>query len=540
MYKRATYVGIIATILAVGIIFLFEPTTKDLLYYMLVGVIAYVTFELFLTESDTNAEVETKKENPIKRKENKKYDTSSFSPKVLLETHGSNQHIKDVRLGVNITGASGSGKTESPCYALAKHFAQYQCPGVIHDFKSGELTEIVYPLFKDTDVSFHIFSPIDWNRSVRINPIAPEYIQSEIQLTPIITSFIQNLTGKISSSEAGDYFAKGAASLISAVIWRFKEDFPEKCSWPYVVAFLLAGEHDILGSKVANERLIDFIKESTDAELLGAQFLRSVKNEKEIGSLFGTICSSLSKLVDPVFFYLLSENELSLALNDPSNKSVLSFINTPGVEQSAISPILGTLLECCFQQMSVRHRPQSFIMIDEAPRLKMLDLESRVNTLRSYKVSFTYIMQDIIQAKTQNEGKDYYTKGVQAGLSTQLFGKTNDPISGEYYEKYFPIIQQKTKSKSYAALDLSGSDSRETVGEKDRREVRGFEFFNLKVGQFYLFTGGKHKKIRFKDNSKTMVKELPPPIRSITPEELRAFKTNIVQNAKTCFYQHLL
>lgn len=531
IFKLSRDIGVIFTILAIGVVILFELTHTQLIIVFATAITSYVIVELISSFIGRGKEATDVKDSPRKKKK-KNYK------KVIIEVAGiyPNQQIKDIRLGVSIAGSSGSGKTESPCYAIARHYAQHDCAGIIHDFKDFELTEMIYPLYKNSDVNFHIFAPLHPERSVRINPIDPKYITGPMQLNPLVQSFMLNLGGRENSNDAAVHFAEGAASLITAVIWRFKESFPEKCNWPYVISFLIMADHSSKSHHFG--RLVDFIKESAEATALGSMFLLAINNEREIGSHLGTMSSNLKKLADPAFFYLLSANELDLDINAPNNRSVISFVNTPGIEQTAIAPILASIIEMCFQNMAVRGREPSFAMLDEAPRVKIMSLGSRVATLRSFDISFIYIMQDVInQAKSSSGGKDYLVKEIISNLSTQFFGKANDPESSKYYESFFPIIKEKTTSTSSASNDIFGTEDRKSVGSKDVRKVLAQEFQKLQQGEFYLLTGGEEKKIQFKNYSKNMVRELPPILRpSLTKAEMLEQYNYILQEAKTCFY----
>ena len=533
LFRKSKEVGVIFFILIIALILLLELQLIDIILLVLIASIAYTSIDLFFryfrSTADSSSLEDT--QTAIDYKSKKTY-------RVKLETTSWFSHfIKDVRLGVSITGASGSGKTESPCYALALHYSKYEFSGIIHDFKDFELTEIIYPLFKNTSVKFHIFSPLHPEYSVRINPIDPHYISTPMQLTPLVQSFVLNLTGKSTTNEAAVYFAEGATSLITAVIWRFKESFPDYCNWSYIIAFLLMGNHTT-DPEVPYNNLINFIKISPEAAILGSMFLLSQANEREIGSLMGTMSSSLKKIADPTLFYLLSKNDLNLDINSDENRAIISFVNTPGVEQNAITPILASMIEVCFQNMSIRNRKPSFVLLDEAPRIKIMNLGARVATLRSYGVSFCYIMQDAInQAKSTYDGKDYYVKEIISNLSTQIFGKANDPESAKYYESFFPFVKEKTTSISSAAFDLMGTDQRTSVGSKDKRKVLAHAFLELKQGCFFILSGGKEKKIQFKNYSKTMKKELPPVVdKDLDYKKIKDLYINIIETSKNKFY----
>ena len=85
--------------------------------------------------------------------------------------------IENIKRGASVIGSAGSGKTESVVYGFLKHFQKHSFCGVIHDYKDFEITEMAYPLFRDSDIPFKVIS---FDRIIhRVNPIAPKYLENE-------------------------------------------------------------------------------------------------------------------------------------------------------------------------------------------------------------------------------------------------------------------------------------------------------------------------------------------------------------------------
>ena len=82
-----------------------------------------------------------------------------------------------------------------------------------------------------------------------------------------------------------------------------------------------------------------------------------------------------------------------------------------------------------------------------------------------------------------------------SNLSYQFFGKVNDPETAKYYERFFEIVKNPTRSIS-RGTGLSW-EARITKGEKEVPKRRAQIFFRLKQGEFIVFADGKDKKIRF-------------------------------------------
>ena len=61
---------------------------------------------------------------------------------VTFKTNQGKLQLHNVKRGVSIIGAAGSGKTESVVYGFLQHFQKEEFCGVIHDYKNFELTEM--------------------------------------------------------------------------------------------------------------------------------------------------------------------------------------------------------------------------------------------------------------------------------------------------------------------------------------------------------------------------------------------------------------
>lgn len=475
-----------------------------------------------------------------KRRESIQNSKNPF--RVTLRTTRLPVIIENINAGVSIFAASGGGKSVGPIRSLAQHFAKHKFSGIINDYKNFELTEELYPIFKEEGVELCVFAPHKPTLSVRINLIEPRYIPSEAELNQIVESLLLNLYDDSSKGGNESYFRNGGISLLSATIWAMKEKDPDNCNLPFIMALLLntEGLHeytiDIKGNpiQIPYGRLIKFINSSKRATIVGSHFLSATASNKTTGLIVSSLAQALSKIASPEMFYLLSKDEFHLDINADDNRKVLSLVNNPKKE-NFISPILAMITECCFTQISERNRKPSFILLDEAPTLKLANLGKKVSTLRSYGISFVYCMQDKVQGQVQYDGKEYFIKEILANLSVQFFGKINDPDTGKYYQNYFEMIEkeQRSVSKSDSILFSRANDSRVTTSKKEQAEYRSFEFFKLKPGEFIMFSSGKANNFRFK--YKELPKELPPKKRDLTENELDNFYNKVLERGKEYF-----
>jgi type IV secretory pathway TraG/TraD family ATPase VirD4 len=148
----------------------------------------------------------------------------------------------------------------------------------------------------------------------------------------------------------------------------------------------------------------------------------------------------------------------------------------------------------------------SFVMMEEAPTIRLLNMHRIPATLRSYDISTIYVLQD----KAQNDMLygDKASRTILSNLSYQFFGKANDPETARYYEQFFARVIRPTKSISRAE-DVFKSDTRITRGEREVSKVRSNDFFRLRQGEFISFADGADKRIHFKKPK--LIRQLPEP-----------------------------
>lgn len=448
---------------------------------------------------------------------------------VYFPTNKSNIYIPNVNTGVFIVAGAGSGKTESPIYYLMKHFAEHQFTGVIYDYKNGELSEIAFGLFGDRlkAISLH-----NVNYSYRINPIAPQYIENEIDIENISKSILLNLKGK---DEKEDFFYSAGAGLFAAIILKLRTYHPEYCTLPHAVAFFLSLEELLNADEEENAQpfkpLVDWLKTDSRVMSQASAFLMGIQSTRQTAAVLASLASLLRKIVNLEAFYILSGNEIDLNVNDPEIDIVLSVINEPK-NASALTPLLAAILQTTTSQMMQRNRKQSFVLLDEAPTVKLLNMAKIPATMRSFGVSTVYAIQDISQGYVQYGRDDF--REITSNLGTQILGKSNDPDTAKFNEQYFELVKEKQVSKNLkGGSDLFGSTNSRTISQREVSKVRAFEFTQFTVGQFAFISGGKSQVIKFKkaDINKPHLNR----VRTVSKEDLELHFQKIFDEVKNLF-----
>lgn len=427
--------------------------------------------------------------------------------------------IENVRRGVCVIGAAGSGKTESVIYQLMQHFTRHQFCGIVHDYKDLELTEMLYPLCKAANIPLYTiaFDTLYY----RVNPIAPKYLPNEESVHEVSKVLMENLLEQNLSEAMGSnkFFSDAVEGLLSGLIWNLRTYYPQYCTLPHLIA---------LYQYLNTDGLVKFLHSDITANAMASAFLHGIDSEKQTAGVLSTLANALKKISSRKLFMALSADEVPLDINHPEHKAIIAISNHPKYEIT-FAPIIATVMHTVVKQMSERGRESAFILMEEAPTIKLLHMHRIPATLRSYDITTIYVMQD----KIQNDMLygDKASKAIISNLSYQFFGKANDPDTAKYYERFFEIVKKPTRSVSKDAG--WSSNSRITKGEKEVSKRRADEFFRLRTGEFVAFADGKDKKIRFRVPK--MEKEQPEVPVVYTPKQLQDNFERIHQEVRGMF-----
>jgi type IV secretory pathway TraG/TraD family ATPase VirD4 len=254
-------------------------------------------------------------------------------------------------------------------------------------------------------------------------------------------------------------------------------------------------------------------------------FISGVDSERQTAGVKSTLANAFKKISTQRIFMVLSADEVDLNINHKDNLAVVSVVNNPKIETS-LSPVIATIIHTITKQMSVRKRNPSFLLMEEAATLRLLNMHRIPATLRSYDIATVYVLQDKIQNDMMYG--PMASKAILANLSYQFFGKANDPDTAKYYERFFEIVKQETKSVN-KGYNLN-FDTRVTKGEREVAKTRADVFYGLQQGAFVVLTDGKDKKVQFK--TPKIVRKLPLPGRNLK-EKLQENFEKIHREVKT-------
>ncbi|TXK76369.1 type IV secretory system conjugative DNA transfer family protein [Mesonia sp. K4-1] len=503
IYRLSRYAFIICMVMIMGL--LWYGFKQELFANMVVWVgcpllIINTTLYVFLHRSDQPLHI------------SKKYQ-------VHFSTSGSSFKVDNIKRGVSIIGSAGSGKTESVVYGFLKHLAEKNFSGVIHDYKDFELTEMAYPLFKNSNIPFYVVS---FDQIIhRVNPIAPRYLENEESVYEVSRVLIENLLEQKESGSSGTskFFSDAAEGLMAGLIWKMKSAYPEFCTLPHLIA-----TYQLLDT----ESLIAFLETDPTSRVMASAFISGKDSDRQTAGVKSTLANALKKICTQRIFMALSVDEVPLNVNSSENPAVLMVVNNPKYESSYAS-VIATIIHTVIKQMSVRNRNSSFLLMEEAPTIRLLNMHRIPATLRSYDISTIYVMQDKIQNDMMYGDKA--SKAILSNLSYQFFGKVNDPDTAKYYERFFEIVKKETTSVNRGySLNF---DTRVTTGEREVSKRRADVFFRLKQGEFITYADGKDQKIQFEKNN--IEKDLPDRLNQYSQKDLEDNFRQVYEDVKSIF-----
>ena len=427
--------------------------------------------------------------------------------------------IDNIKRGASIIGSAGSGKTESVVFNFLQHFSKHKFSGVIHDYKNFEITEMAFPLFEKNEIDFKVIS-FD-NIHDRVNPIAPRYMTNEESVNEVARVLIENLLEQRESGSIGTtkFFNDAAEGLIGGLIWKLRTSHPQYCTLPHLIAVY---------QYLNTSSLIAFLSKNTTSRAMADAFISGKDSDRQTAGVKSTLANALKKISTQRIFMALSSDDVPLDINSQEKPLAISVVNNPKYE-TAYSPIIATIIHTITKQMSVRNSNASFLLMEEAPTIRLLNMHRIPATLRSYDITTIYVMQDKIQNDMMYGDKA--SKAILSNLSYQFFGKVNDPDTAKYYERFFEIVKKETTSVN-RGHNLN-FDTRITTGEREVPKIRADVFFRLKEGEFITFADGKNRKVQFK--LPKIEKRLPTKQQDYSDADLQANFDRVYKEARSIF-----
>ena len=350
-----------------------------------------------------------------------------------------------------VLGTPGSGKS----YAVVNNFIKQQIEKgysmYVYDFKFPDLSMIAYNhVMNNLDgykvkPKFYVINFDDPRRSHRCNPIHPDFITDISDAYESAYTIMLNLN-KTWVQKQGDFFVESPIILFAAIIWYLKiYENGKYCTFPHAIEFLNRRYEDIFPILTSYPELENYLSPFMDAWLGGAA-----------EQLQGQIASAkipLSRMISPQLYWVMSDSEFTLDINNPKSPKILCVGNNPD-RQNIYGAALGLYNSRIVKLINKKGMLKSSVIIDELPTIYFKGLDNLIATARSNKVAVCLGFQDFSQLV-----RDYGDKEAKVVMNTvgtifsgQVVGETAKTLS-----ERFGKVLQKRQSITITRQDKSTS-----------------------------------------------------------------------------------
>ena len=337
-----------------------------------------------------------------------------------------------------VLGTPGSGKS----YAVVNNFIKQQIEKgysmYVYDFKFPNLSMIAYNhLMNNLDgykvkPKFYVINFDDPRRSHRCNPIHPDFMTDISDAYESAYTIMLNLN-KTWVQKQGDFFVESPIILFAAIIWYLKiYENGKYCTFPHAIEFLNRRYEDIFPILTSYPELENYLSPFMDAWLGGAA-----------EQLQGQIASAkipLSRMISPQLYWVMSDSEFTLDINNPEEPKILCVGNNPD-RQNIYGAALGLYNSRIVKLINKKGMLKSSVIIDELPTIYFKGLDNLIATARSNKVAVCLGFQDFSQLV-----RDYGDKEAKVVMNTvgnifsgQVVGETAKTLS----ERFGKVLQKR-------------------------------------------------------------------------------------------------
>ena len=372
-----------------------------------------------------------------------------------------------------VLGTPGSGKS----YAIVNNYIKQQIEKgfamYIYDYKFPDLSEIAYNhLLNHLDAykvkpQFYVINFDDPRKSHRCNPINPAFMTDISDAYESAYTIMLNLNRSWIQKQ-GDFFVESPIILLAAIIWFLKiyED-GKYCTFPHAIEFLNRPYAQIFPILTSYDELANYLSPFMDAWEGGAQ-----------DQLQGQIASAkipLSRMISPALYWVMTDDDFSLDINNPNEPKVLVVGNNPD-RQNIYSAALGLYNSRIVKLINKKKQLKSSVIIDELPTIYFRGLDNLIATARSNKVAVCLGFQDFSQL-TRDYG-DKESKVIQNTVGNVFSGQVVGETAKTLSERFGKVLQQRQ------SMTINRNDKSTSISTQLDSLIPASKISNLTQGMF--------------------------------------------------------
>lgn len=393
---------------------------------------------------------------------------------VTIPTHEGAVIVGNPFRGIFIAGAAGSGKSESVAVPLLYEFIRKGFSGIVYDFKYPALDNDITAFINATgsDIGHFRLNFNDPYRTDFVNPIKPEYVPNTSYAREYAVSIVANLTKE--SIKNPDFWSRSATDVLTACIWYLREEHPEICDIPHVLAMVGSNGTALLNTLQKNIITEQMVRSVYDALQRGA--------DNQVSGVLGTLQGAVAQINTPEMMWVFSRDGCPLDLNNPAAPAVLTVATNPTTVQT-LSPLCSLVITVATKLMNQPGKAPSFVLLDEAPTIFVPNLETIPNTGRSNKIATVLMCQDL--AQLADGYGDKKADVLFAACNSHFYGRVASSKTAEVFSRQFGKADTVFVTSSENKNTISPFKTKgQSEGVQERDIYRPSVFMELQVGEF--------------------------------------------------------
>lgn len=514
IHETATTVAIIYMgITGMGFIFILTGGTILSRYIQL-----QLQKDIFNEENETFPQEERLLENEY---------SLNFPARYNLRGKKRNSYISIVNIfrACLLVGNPGSGKTRYFIKPAIKQTIEKSFTMMCYDFKYPDLTKVVYNTLQKNlhrykvKPKFCVVNLESPSLSNCCNPLHPSTLVDIADATESSRTIMLGLNRQMIEKQ-GDFFVESPINFLTAIIWFLKKYKNGKyCTLPHAIE-LLAEDYQNLFPVLASE---------PECEFLLSPFISAFQNDA-MEQLEGQIASAkigLARLSSPQLYWVLSQDDFTLDINNKKEPKILCLANNPQ-KQQIFGAVLSLYINRLMKLTNKQGGEKCIFYFDEFSTLTVLGIDQAIATSRSNRVGYFLGFQDFSQLKRDYGADEASVIMNIAGnvICGQVTGETAKNVS----ERIGKIVQVKE------SISINRTDTSVSKSAQLDYAVPPSRISNLSSGEFVgIVADNPDQKIKLKAFHAEIIDDLDEIIReeknySELPEVRKVSNQEVMEN----------
>lgn len=402
-------------------------------------------------------------------------------------------NLVNIYRGTLILGTPGSGKSFSVYNPIIEQTMAKGFTALCYDYKFPDLSEVIFNelrlnVVKGNDgklryrnaalagvsvPEFYIINFDDPTKSNRCNPIKGSYFKDVADASEVADVIYNNVCP---GQKQDDFFVLSAKEYIGCVIYYLatyenRSVGIEKGALSTVPHFI-----ELIGKDY--KRVFEMLMKVPELENKMAPFRDAFESQAQ-DQLQGQIASAripLNKMASPDLYWVLSDNDFDLDINNPDEPKVVCIGNNPD-RQSIYGTALALFTSRLFKLVNHKHKRKSVILLDELPTIFLKGIDNLIATARSNRVAIVLGAQDKTQLirDYKKENADVVFNTVGNVVAGQVNGSTAQDLNRSF---------GKEKRRQQSRTQSTGNDS-STVSFHDEELMPISKIETLTQGYFF-------------------------------------------------------